>query len=90
MEEVALAICDNEEVILVNLDTEEEGGDWVADKVETISDPETEDMASIICELLVVASFSISIFIIISLLVMQSRPSGGRSTKCVGWSCHIG
>ena len=70
MEEVALAIFDNEEVILVIIDTEEEGVDWVTDEVETIADSETEDMESIICELLVVASFSISISIIISLLII--------------------
>ena len=45
MEEVTLAVRDNEDVILVDLDIEEGGGgDSVADDVETGADPDTEDM----------------------------------------------
>ena len=48
MEEVTLAVRDNEDVILVDIDIEDEGGDSVADDVETGADPDTEDIESII------------------------------------------
>ena len=78
MEDVTLAVRDNDKVILVDLDIEEEGGESVADDVETGADPDTEDMESIIRELSVVSS-SMSISITISLLIIPS-PSAGRGS----------
>ena len=74
-EEVALAIRDKEEVVLVTLDMVEEGGDYVADDVESGTDPDTEDKESVICEVPVVLSFSMSISIIISLLIIPPPSS---------------
>ena len=79
MEEVTLAIRDNEDVILVDLDIEEGRGDSVADDVEAGADPDTEDMESIICELSVLAASSMSISIIISLLIIPSSSPGWGS-----------
>ena len=79
MEEVTLAVRDNEDVILVDIDIEEEGGDSVADDVEIGADPDTEDMESIIRELSVLVASSMSISIIISLLIIPSPSPGGRA-----------
>ena len=65
-EEVALAICASEE---------DDGGDSVADDEKRGTDPDTEDRESVICEVPVVLSFSMSISIIISLLIIPPPPS---------------
>ena len=75
IEEVELDIRDNEEVVLVTLDMFKEGRDYVADGVEAGTDPDIEDTESIICEVAVVVSFSMSISIIISLLIIPQPSS---------------
>ena len=71
MEGVTLAVRDNKDVILVDLDIEEGRGDLVVDDVETGGDPDNEDMESIIHELSVLLASSITISIIISLLIIH-------------------
>ena len=90
MEEVTLAVRDNEDVILVDIDIEDEGGDSVADDVETGADPDTEDIESTIRELSVLVASSMSILIIISLLIIPSPLPGGRARDTLDREVALG
>ena len=94
MGEVTLAVRDNEDAILVDIDIEDKGGDSIADDVENGADPDTEDIESIIRELSVLVALSISISIIISLLIIPSpspSPSpGGRARDTLDRDVALG
>ena len=90
MEEVTLAVRDNEDVILVDIDIEDEGGDLVADDEETGADPDTEDIESTIRELSVLVASSMSISIIISLLIIPSPLPGGRARDTLDREVALG
>ena len=90
MEEVTLAVRDNEDVILVDIDIEDEGGDSVADDEETGADPDTEDIESTIRELSVLVASSMSISIIISLLIIPSPLPGGRARDTLDREVALG